>query len=1115
MKRRERGAVAVALAVGVAVAGAAALAPNVANAASSKAAAPAPANTAQLAPTAAIRPAAERSVGSAVPAAPVARNRDAAAAASATPAIRGPKLPEALRKQLQARLDARVDADVAQQKELRGEAIDLLSKFVGETPREAREMPEALVRLGELQWENARDGFVNRFQAWEKKPVDQRGPAPELEYKVPRDLFARVLRDYPWFDQYDLALYVDGFLAYEQGKEDEARDRFERILKDYPQSRFVPDAHMANAEAIFNGKFDYAGALSEYEQVLAFKDQIDPALYGLALFKSAWCYWRLGNNDEAARRFIGVFEATDDKGGEGAGGKGVNAATRRQLDELQGEALRYIVEVFTEDEKNTAQDLYNFLTKIGGERFSGKIVRALAEQYYDQAHYERGIEAYELLLKLEPTSRDAGQWVLQIAAGYTALEDYPHVKATFDRAIAQYTAGGPWSRTQGDAANVAATTAAIEKTLREDATALHARAQRDKASRAEFEGAAALYDAYLTKFGSEPKAYQVHFALAEIDFFRLDKNVDAATHYMSAAKTIPATETTGPLATMRHDALYNALVALSREMDGAAATRPKDAGKAGAAPANDAFARAADKYTEALDLYAQYYPKDPELPAMFYRQGRYYFDTGNYDAAVKILGMLLEKFPNSEQSRDAGETILESFNRAKNYENIETWARRLKALPSFSARPQQEKLDALIVVAVFKHGEQAAAAGDHAGAASAYLRAAKEFPKDSRAAQACVNAEQEAKLAGDAKTLQEAATLAMGPEYRDRSESPTGAWIATTTLQAMGLFGEAADIAEQMAALGDRDHPNYAKFEHERDAAYNAVVLREATGAHDRAVADGNKFLATYGTSAEADEVVFQMGRAHQNAGHAKDAAELYKRYLSRAKNLDHRAQGLVLLAQAQIKSGDDRGADASLVEAASLGKRGGRDLGAEGKYAAAHARYMQGESVLAKFEKIQIQGDVKQLKARLKQKTDLLKEAAKVLLDCVSMGVAEWTTAALYQIGHMYEAFAKSLRDSPPPSEVKTEDQKADYQSQIEEFAVPMEERSLDAYENGWKEANKLGIYNQWTAKMRDALGRLNSELYPPFKETGFEVRSQAPLPMPALIEAPNRAVATSGPTK
>src|SRR5580704_10874234 len=1066
-------------------------------------AAPAP-----MSPTGqAIAPAAERSLSSeAQPTAPRARGAPGAKG-NGEPAIRGPKLPEALRIQLQTRLEARVQADVVQERKLRKEAIDLLSTFIGETPREAREMPEALVRLGELNWENERELLVTRFEAWDKKPVDQRGPAPELDYRVARDLFGRVIHDYPWFEQYDFALYIDGFLAFEQGKEDEARAQFERILKDYPHSRFVPDAHMAKGEAIFNGKFDYAAALTEYDQVLSFKAQIDPALYGLALFKSAWCHWRLGNNDEAAKRFVGVFEATDPNDPK----KGVNAAQRKQLDELQGEALKYIVEVFTEDEKNTAQDLYNFLAKIGGERLSDKIVRALAEQFYDQAHYERGIEAYELLLKLQPTSRDAGRWVLAIAAGYRAIEDWPHLKATFERAIAQYSAGGPWSRTQADAANVAETTTAIEQALDEDARALHSRAQRDKNSRAEFEGAAALYDIYLSKFGQEPKAYEVHFHLAEIDFFRLDRNLDAATHYIAAAKGIPTKPERPEFAAMRHDALFNALVALSREMD---SKRDKSPAAAGDSKPGD-FARAADKYNEVLELYAQFYPNDPELPAMFDRQGRYYFENGNYDAAVKVWGMMLEKFPNSEHAREAGDNILESFNRSKNYENIETWARRLKALPSFGAAKQQERLDGLIVVAVFKQGEQKAAAGDHAAAASAYLRAAKEFPRDARAAQACVNAEQEAKLAGDAKTLQEGAQLAMGPQYRDKSESPTGAWIATTTLQAMGLFADAADIAEQMANLGDREHPNYAKYEHEKDASYNAVVLREATGAHDRAVADGAKYLATYGSSAEADEVVFEMGRAHQNAGRPKDAAELYKRYITRAKNLDHRAQGLVLLAQAQIKISDERGAAASLDEAVTLGKKRGHELGADGKYAAAHARYMQGERVLAKFEQITIQGDVKQLKARLKQKTDLLKDAAKIFLDCVSMGVAEWTTAALYQIGHMYEAFGKALRDSPPPPEVKTDDQKAEYTSQIEEFAVPMEERSLAAYENGWKKANELGIYNQWTAKMRDALGRLNSELYPPFKETGFEVRSQGPLPLPPLIEAPNRAVAAPAPGK
>ncbi len=70
---------------------------------------------------------------------------------------------------------------------------------------------------------------------------------------------------------------------------------------------------------------------------------------------------------------------------------------------------------------------------------------------------------------------------------------------------------------------MAETTAAIEKALREDGRSLHAKAQKDKTSRAEFEGAVGLYDAYLSKFGTEPKAYEVQFNVGEIDFFRLER----------------------------------------------------------------------------------------------------------------------------------------------------------------------------------------------------------------------------------------------------------------------------------------------------------------------------------------------------------------------------------------------------------------------------------------------------------------------------------------------------------------------------------------------------------------------------------------------------------------
>ncbi len=1045
--------------------------------------------------TSQVKPASERAIaGGATPKPTGSANRSPGAAGPGSrPAIHGPKLPPELRAQMQRQLDQRVDRDLKNIKSLRGEAVGLLTTFVQESPRESPEMPEALMRLGELRWEVEREGFVDRFKAWESRPVDQRGPAPDPNYGPSRELFGRVLRDYPWYKDYDLALYVDGFLATEQGKQEEATARFERILKEFPRSRFTPDAHMAKAESLFNGKYDYQAALAEYEEVMRFKDS---DLYGLALFKSAWCEWRLGNSEEAAKRFVSVFEVTDTAAKTPGGA--TNVAQQKQLDALQGEALKYLVEIFTEDDKNTATDVYKFLTKIGGDRFAGKVVKALAEQFYDQAHYERGIEAYELLLKLDPTNREAGRWVLQIAAGYATLEDYPHLKTTYERALAGYTVGGTWARTQGDQENVKATQAKIEEQLRQDGINLHGKAQRDKTSRAEYEGAAGLYDVYLSKFDKEPKAYQIHFYLAEIDFYHLDRNTDAGVHYMAAARGIPDAEAQrDPLKTMRHDAIYNAIAALERTRVAELEARK---GKPGSQETESD-----KKFAEALDLYAQLYPNDPSLPELFFRQGKLYYDYGVFDPAVKIWGALLEKFPRSQYAQGAGELILDSFNKSKNYDNIETWARRLKTAPSFQKPDLQAKLDTLIVQSVFKQGEQKSLAGDHAAAGLAYLRAAKEFPKDQRAAQACVNAELEAQKAGDAATLKEAATLVVGRDYKDKPESPQGAWIAATSFQAMGLFSEAADVDEAIAqSAADRNYPHYQKFEHGKDAAYNAVLLREATGEHDKAVTNGNRFLASYGSATEADEVVFQMGKAHQNAGRTKEAIELYKRYVAKTRHADHKAQGYVLLALAQLKSGDEKGADDSLKAAVALGKRKG-ELGPDGKYAAARARYMEGERVLDKFDKIQIQGDVKQLSKRLKEKAELLKSASQIFLDTVSLGVAEWTTAALYQIGHTYESFAKALRDAPAPAGLPDADKEV-YQTQIDEFVVPIEERSLDAYENGWKKAVELGIYNQWTAKMREALGRLNAELYPPFKETGFDVRNAAPAPLPPLLETPRR---------
>jgi TolA-binding protein len=992
------------------------------------------------------------------------------------------QIPERLRKALAAKIDRRIERNIVQSKTLRVEAMGLLDKFINESPPDTPEMPEALLRMGELEWEDGRDKFLESFKRWEKTPADERNEPPVPNYSKPRARFLRVLKSYKSFSQYDLALYVDGFLANEEGKFADALGRFNKIIEWFPKSRFIPDAHMVRAEYEFTKDApNYETAYREYEEVLKYKDN---DLYDLALFKSAWTLWRLGRTEEAARRFLKVFQATED----GARTKG---KSRSELDELQAEALKNLVAVFVEDEKNSAEDMFKFLVKAGGDKFAGRIVRALAEAFYEQSHYERGIEAYRLLIKLEPTSPDCNEFALRIAQGHSTLESWKELENDYKLIVKDYVgpgqepgkpkvAGSGWAQVQTPA-SLATAEKAAERQLREDAVGLHAKAQADKTSKGEYAAAAGLYRVYLSRFGKDPHAYDINYNLGEIAFYHLNDASGSAQAYLAAVRMNPK----GPLS---RTALYNALAAL--EVARAAEFEAtKAAGKKQEETPTDAT------LTEAMELYIKTYPTDKQIPELLFRQGKLYYDYQVYDPAVRQWGLLVEKYPHDKYAAGAGELILDSFNKSQDYGNIETWARRLKSAPSFQSSEQQSRLNNLIVGAVFKQGEFFANKGEHGKAAEAYLRAAKEFPKEQRAAQAAVNAEVEARRAADLATLSAAAKILID-NHRGRDEAAEGVWIAATTYQEVGLFSEAANYH---AVITD----SWPKSSHHKDAAYNAVLLRTTVGEHDKAIDSGQKFKKYYPRDESADEVTFLMGKAHEKADKKTDAAALYDAYSRSARSVGSQIEALVRLAT--VKAGDERASAAALERAVALYRARKNTVDDRGKYYAAKARYMQGETILKKFQDVKIEGDVKQLKSRLKSKAELLKKAAEAFLSTAEIGAAEWTTAALYQIGVTYESFSKALLSSPPPAALSAEEKDL-YQQSIDEFVVPIEERSLEAYESGWHKAIELGIFNSWTAKMREALGRLNSELYPPLKEQGFEIRSQGPSPLPPLIDATRR---------
>jgi TolA-binding protein len=420
----------------------------------------------------------------------------------------------------------------------------------------------------------------------------------------------------------------------------------------------------------------------------------------------------------------------------------------------------------------------------------------------------------------------------------------------------------------------------------------------------------------------------------------------------------------------------------------------------------------------------------------------------------------------------------------------------LKASPAFRSTEDQRRLDGLILQSMFKVGEQLDERGEHAEAANAYLRAAEEFPRDERAAKAVYNAGVARQRGGDMAGAAAAYDILID-RYPGSEEGALGTWAAAQMYESIAQFSEAAKYYE---AYGE----HFPRGPKASDAMYNAVLLRVTAGDYDEAVRDGNAFLRRFPRHEAADDVSFFVGRAHEGAEDWRDAATTYRQFIRRARNADRKIEAQTRLAQVLQRAGDSRGA-ARALEDAVQGARRSRGSLHDGLYYAAQARYLQGEGVLSEYEAIRIAGDIGGLRQRLERKSQLLQRAALIYADVVEFGVPEWVTAALYQIGRSYELFAEAMREFEVPEGLSEEEEQA-YRDQLAMFIVPMEDRALEAYEGGYQKAIELRIFNEWTARLREALTRLNDVAYPPLREVGGALPERATLPIPQPVRGVRR---------
>jgi tetratricopeptide (TPR) repeat protein len=1007
-----------------------------------------------------------------------------------------PPAPEA--PVLSAELKTLLASTEKQRDDKRLEAIGLLRSFLGSRPT-GESRAEGTFKLAELLWEEARrlylikiDEFSRALEKCAQKQNSCEQPKePRIELAEAEALYLDLHDHHPDFRRMDLVTYLIGFAEKEAQHEDTALTRFNEVIERFPKSPLYGDAWMMVGEHHFAAA-DWPKAMAAYQHI-----PDDAATGDLATFKIAWCEWKLGNTIQAAKDFKRVLDkavAAERTGTE---------AQRRRSASLRDEALQYMVVVFTEDRSITPKEVFDFLVSIDGEQYSRDVMVKVAESYAAQTEWDRSNSAYRFLIKMDPESIKAADHQRSIIANWNSALDVDRAQEEMSILLANYGPNSAWAKAQRNREALARSLDTTEDLVRTTATNIHAEAQRrEKGLRrpeqkqcavkpdlpAEvlslYTRAADAYDAYLTAFGAgkpadkaSEKTVEIRYYRADILCFKLGKVEAAGEEYLAVGKT-------APVGKYHKDALFNAMNAFEL-------ARPKDtAGRHQFSPVDK-------KFGEAIDLYATLFPADKALVGVIFKNGQMFYDYSEYDEAIKRFGVIVTKYPDDENAGPAGDRILSALNKAADYENIESWARKLKKAKAFAAKDQQDRLDRLIVESIQKSGDKYAQAGRYVEAAGFYTRVPKETSDPKLAAQALTNA---GVMYEKAKQPEKAADLYLDLAEKYGDKAPE---IAEKAAFSAGQVYEKVIYYDRAAKAYELVWTRFRTGTKAADALYNAALLRQALGQNKEAIAHYAEYAKKFKERKDAPDVAFNIGVVYENSGDdgpAYAAFSDYARvYRSTGKRIveAHTRAGRTALRLGQLRHAKEDFAAAQKVWKAATGKDK-----KDGTPWAAEARYYEGELIFREYEKVSLDVKPALLEKTLKQKSKLLAESEKVYTQVIDYQDLKWATAALFRVGQVYDGFAEALATaaSKPPASLSP-DQVQAYQDGINAYVVDIQDKAVTLYTAGYQKAIQMQVYDEYTAKIREALGRIAADKFPPEKESRTRERIGDRPPVPELV--------------
>lgn len=874
-------------------------------------------------------------------------------------------------------------------------------------------LPELLFQLSEweiqreklhFEWEMIK--YIHQIHLFESGKLKQEPTEPLLTFDNALNINQQIIEKYREVPFLNKVLYRTGVCLFEIGQKDSSKKIFQRLITEFPDSSYLTDVLFRLGECNFD-EGDYEKAIHIYQQIL--EDWRSP-FFAMALYKIAWCHYRLNNYSDAISTFyylLNDIKLMENLNSELLGKSQV---------QLKDEIMDYITISFSDF--GGASTLFNFIESMGGSSYTPYLLHKLGKVYLKRDFYEDAIDAQNLLLNKYPYYEKLPEIFLLFLKCYEEIGDMNKAYELHDLIISYCGPKSKWvqlHKTQQDLELFKSTLTEIDYKI---ATPLLNSADSLFATK-NFKEGVEKYSYFLKIFSNDERADHATYCLAEC-YYNLFVYDNAAKAYKNVVLNFPKSE-------LREDAAFNHIVCYDQILN-----------RSNISWEDSTVSIKENKELKNLILachnFIKWIPhsnKESEiklkLAQIFYQKKLY--TVGEKYARSALVSII--KYKKGIEYKSKALNLLAQINfKQEKYRNTELLSSLLiKENPDSTELVERSKK--MLASTSFKIGEKLKSKGEN-------------------------------KLA--ALKFEQAAMKASDPQ------------IAEASLFEAAIQYEEAEQFNRAAINFEQFYKKYPQSEHAKEAVYRAALLRDKLQQYHLGARNYLTLHELTSDTPEGTAALFNAGLAYEKAKDWFSMAETFKRYMAKYPNdNDNLLEVMFKIGFAYERKNI---IPKAIFEYQKLLNKYNQ-LKSNGEFAdnyyAAQATFRLAEMKHDQFKTIKL---IPPFQFNLKKKQTAFNKLLKSYVEVTKFNLADWTTAAFYQLGLAYEEFCQDILESPAPPNLQGNDLEAYWNTISQQWIIPLQREALKYYQTNEKLAAENNLNNEWINKTRARILFLDKKL-------------------------------------